>query len=420
MSTSRPFAYNPIPPNSLISGTSQLGNLAIGVLVKPYTENYGGVRWWEGPDEDLGYVIAVPVSGNTQPTPNPGETASVAFYRSKQLTDPSFLQITNYLAKKQGQPPFVNTQVAYDWLTAQGYWTSFVPSSITPTPTITPTNTPTNTNTPTVTQTPTNTETPTAEPTQTPTNTSTPTNTNTPTVTQTPTNTSSATQTPTPSITASQTSTPTPSITASQTATPTMTQTPTNTSTPTQTGTPTQTPTTTTTLTASPTQTGTPTQTPTVTPNPTPNPTPDPTPSQTGTPTQTPTTTTTLTASPTPTETPTNTPTPSLTGYTLDYDISICTNLFVSGTGTIRVNGTPVVSSNISTSGQITFAVGSTVQVDISGNKFGDNIGTSASIDEGFTNLFNGSDCSPDSSTIISTTVTPTGNITVSLNSCTC
>jgi hypothetical protein len=236
MSSSRPFAYNPIPPNSLIPGTDQLGDLTIGVLNEPYAENYGGVKWWEGADEDLGYVIAVPVSGNTQPTPESGVTASVGFYRSKLLTNPSFLEISDYLGEKQGQPPFANTQDAYDWLTSQGYWTSFVPFQVTPTSTpVVATPTVTNTNTPTNTVTPTNTETPTQTQTQTPTVT----NTQTPSVTP--------TLTPTPSITASVT--PTPSITASVT--------------PTNTGTPTQTPTTTLTPSNTPTISITPSVTPT-------------------------------------------------------------------------------------------------------------------------------------------------------------
>ncbi len=50
MSTSRPFAYN---TGSTISGTIQLGDLAIGVDQLDYTGGVGGVRWWEGPDEDL-------------------------------------------------------------------------------------------------------------------------------------------------------------------------------------------------------------------------------------------------------------------------------------------------------------------------------------------------------------------------------
>jgi hypothetical protein len=61
MSTSRPFAYNTGSP---IDGTIQVGNLAIGYPTSGFT----GTEWWNGPDEDLGYVIAQPVSGDTQPT----------------------------------------------------------------------------------------------------------------------------------------------------------------------------------------------------------------------------------------------------------------------------------------------------------------------------------------------------------------
>jgi len=197
MSTARPFAYN---LGAQISGTTQLGNLAIGVLNEQYTLNYGGVRWWNGPDEDLGYVIAVPVSGNTQPTPNSGETASVGFYRSKFLTNQSFLEISDYLARIQSEPPFATTNDAYIWLTNQGYWTSYTPTTPTPTATFSFTPTPTNTSTPT--STPTNTPTP--EPTTTPTNTETPTGTPTSEPTTTPTN----TETPTPTLTQTPTLSP--------------------------------------------------------------------------------------------------------------------------------------------------------------------------------------------------------------------
>ena len=62
MSTTRPFSYNTGSP---IDGTVQVGNLAIGYPTTGYT----GMEWWNGPDEDLGYVIAQPVSGDTQSTP---------------------------------------------------------------------------------------------------------------------------------------------------------------------------------------------------------------------------------------------------------------------------------------------------------------------------------------------------------------
>ena len=80
MSTSRPFAYN---TSSAISGTEQIGNLAI---VTP-TSGFGstGLKWWVGPDEDLGYVIAHP---NTSGQPgSDGETAFLGFWRSELLTD---------------------------------------------------------------------------------------------------------------------------------------------------------------------------------------------------------------------------------------------------------------------------------------------------------------------------------------------
>jgi hypothetical protein len=65
MALTRPFAYN---TGATISGTDQVGFFAIGVTNQDYSSNPGGVKWWMGPDEDLGYVIAVPISGNTQPT----------------------------------------------------------------------------------------------------------------------------------------------------------------------------------------------------------------------------------------------------------------------------------------------------------------------------------------------------------------
>ena len=56
------FAYN---IGSAISGTTQVGDLAVGIPSSGYTST---PPFWEGPEESTGYVIAVPVSGNTQPT----------------------------------------------------------------------------------------------------------------------------------------------------------------------------------------------------------------------------------------------------------------------------------------------------------------------------------------------------------------
>ena len=67
MATNRPFAYN--PTHASVAGTYNIGDLAIGITEQNYNTNPGGLIWWGGPDEEQGYVIAVPVSGNTQPTP---------------------------------------------------------------------------------------------------------------------------------------------------------------------------------------------------------------------------------------------------------------------------------------------------------------------------------------------------------------
>ena len=87
MSTTRPFAYNLGLP---ITGTTQLGDLAIGVDPLDYPGGVGGVRWWEGPDEDLGYVICRPNLSGNQPNPV-GSSAYVQFWRTTSFTDNSFL-----------------------------------------------------------------------------------------------------------------------------------------------------------------------------------------------------------------------------------------------------------------------------------------------------------------------------------------
>jgi len=65
MATTRPFAYN---TGSTINGTTQVGNISIGVSDQDYSQDPGGVKWWMGPDEELGYVIAHEVPTGDQPT----------------------------------------------------------------------------------------------------------------------------------------------------------------------------------------------------------------------------------------------------------------------------------------------------------------------------------------------------------------
>jgi hypothetical protein len=65
MSTSRPFAYNPTGGN--IPGTEQIGDLAVGLPTSGFDST--SLEWWNGPEEESGYVVAKPKSADDQPTP---------------------------------------------------------------------------------------------------------------------------------------------------------------------------------------------------------------------------------------------------------------------------------------------------------------------------------------------------------------
>jgi hypothetical protein len=158
MPRTRPFAYN---TGSILSGTTQVGDLAIGTNNLPVSDEYGGLSWKNGPDEDLGYVIGYPQSGGTQPLPLSG-TGYVQFWRSKiPGDDTSFIYLAEYISRKYSTPQtFPNANDAKTWLNTNGFWTSYDPP-VSPTPTetlliVTPTPTetsviPTPTPTPTAT-----------------------------------------------------------------------------------------------------------------------------------------------------------------------------------------------------------------------------------------------------------------------------
>ena len=116
----RPFAYT---PGVSVTGTNKIGDISYG---HP-TSGFEGSEWWNGPDEDLGYVIAESVSDDSQPTPISGVTASVGFYRSEFKTEASFVELTNNMFDQT----FTNGTGAKTWLNERGYWTSFGEDSIT-------------------------------------------------------------------------------------------------------------------------------------------------------------------------------------------------------------------------------------------------------------------------------------------------
>jgi hypothetical protein len=115
------FAYN---TGSLISGTTQVGDIAISEANVEYSANYGGLQWWGGPDETNGYVIAHtdPTGGHNGQISTP---AYLGFWRSSGLTDSDFLNLCNSIPPRIGFPPFTTTSEAYTWLNDNGYWTSY-------------------------------------------------------------------------------------------------------------------------------------------------------------------------------------------------------------------------------------------------------------------------------------------------------
>ena len=82
MSTTRPFAYN---TGSAIPGTEQLGDIAYGFPTDGFSST--GLAWWNGPDEDLGYVIAQTVPSDTQPTEVPEDALTLSStYKGVDIT----------------------------------------------------------------------------------------------------------------------------------------------------------------------------------------------------------------------------------------------------------------------------------------------------------------------------------------------
>lgn len=118
MPTTRPFAYN---SGTTISGTDQVGDIAIGVSPSlNYSQNAGGVRWWNGPDENLGYVITHTTPSGTQPNPD-GVSAYIGFWRSKTKTENDFISLTNGLFNQN----FISGDECKTYLNNNGYWTSW-------------------------------------------------------------------------------------------------------------------------------------------------------------------------------------------------------------------------------------------------------------------------------------------------------
>jgi hypothetical protein len=116
------FAYN---TGSTINNTEQLGNLAIATGLTLG----GGVSWWNGPDFQLGYVIARPVSGGTQPTPIGGLSAYTGFIRSDALDDTSYVTMANEFKNRFAisPPTFDSPEQVATYANVNQLWTSWIP-----------------------------------------------------------------------------------------------------------------------------------------------------------------------------------------------------------------------------------------------------------------------------------------------------
>ena len=125
MATSRPFAYN---TGASIPGTQQIGNLAVGTPSAGFEST--GLKWWNGPDEDLGYVIA-----HQNPTGQPGAddtTANLGFFRTDGKIESNFIDLSEDIARLENDPQnFSSGGEAKTWLNDNGYWTSFFDGPVT-------------------------------------------------------------------------------------------------------------------------------------------------------------------------------------------------------------------------------------------------------------------------------------------------
>jgi hypothetical protein len=135
---------------STITGTTQVGDLAIGSTPQDYTKGPGGLRWWASADLNSGYIIAHVNPNANQPNQEGILGVKVGFWRT-EFTDEAFIQKAEYVANIYHTPEtFTSATQANEWFFANGYWTSYSGD----TPSVSPTPTPTVTSTPTPSPTP--------------------------------------------------------------------------------------------------------------------------------------------------------------------------------------------------------------------------------------------------------------------------
>jgi hypothetical protein len=123
------FSYN-LSSNGIITGCTQFGNMAVSLNTTDTlgfsVGNMGNP--YHGSDEDLGYVIAYSSLAGTRTHKRGSELApnAVGFIKSAAKTDASFVDLVNKNFNKSYSSDTTGASSAKDYLTANGYWTSWV------------------------------------------------------------------------------------------------------------------------------------------------------------------------------------------------------------------------------------------------------------------------------------------------------
>ena len=138
MPTAHLFSYN-LSANGIITGCTQFGNMAVSLNTTDNVNfnvgftvsNMGNP--YHGPDEDLGYVIAYSSVAGTKTHKRGSELApdAVGFIRSASKTDASFVDLVNKNFNQSFSLDSSGASTAKSYLTANGYWTSWLPSIVT-------------------------------------------------------------------------------------------------------------------------------------------------------------------------------------------------------------------------------------------------------------------------------------------------
>jgi hypothetical protein len=119
MATSRPFTYN--SSQATIYCADNFSTLSVGAFSTDFSSKPGGLTWWMGPDEDTGYIIAIPVPAGNMPSPI-GNIATVKFFVTTAFNDSEFITLSKIVT---GQT-FANAAAARTYLVSNGYWTNYL------------------------------------------------------------------------------------------------------------------------------------------------------------------------------------------------------------------------------------------------------------------------------------------------------